>query len=215
MKSFKNSNTSPKSSKINLGAPLNNFYVIMGEYNNKRFHDPFASSDITFHFSFPHTSQQNGRSERMIRTINNMMWTLLFHSHLLAWSSSYVCPPSQYLTTPPPSLTISLTIASFITTLHTTIFACLVVFTFLTFFPVISYNPALPCAPSSATPHTTVGYDAMICHLERSSSLITLHLTSRFSHMARSLPSSLPPMTSYPNFTFLRPFTIYYILPLL
>ncbi|KAL4565815.1 hypothetical protein LXL04_029921 [Taraxacum kok-saghyz] len=53
-----------------------------GEYNNKSFHDHFASHGITFRFSCPHTTQQNGQSERMIRTINNMMCTLLFHSHL-------------------------------------------------------------------------------------------------------------------------------------
>ncbi|KAI3757628.1 hypothetical protein L6452_05170 [Arctium lappa] len=46
------------------------------------FHDHFASNGITFRFSCPHTSQQNGKFERMIRTVNNMMRTLLFHSRL-------------------------------------------------------------------------------------------------------------------------------------
>ncbi|KAJ9563189.1 hypothetical protein OSB04_008349 [Centaurea solstitialis] len=53
-----------------------------GEYNNKQFHDFFASNGIQFRFSCPHTSQQNGKSERMLRTINNVVRTLLFHSHL-------------------------------------------------------------------------------------------------------------------------------------
>lgn len=33
-------------------------------------------------FSCPHTSQQNGRSERMIRTVNNAIRTLLFQARL-------------------------------------------------------------------------------------------------------------------------------------
>ncbi|KAJ9566959.1 hypothetical protein OSB04_002925 [Centaurea solstitialis] len=53
-----------------------------GEYNNKTFHDFFASHGIQFRFSCPHTSQQNGKSERMLRTINNTVRTLLFHAHL-------------------------------------------------------------------------------------------------------------------------------------
>ncbi|KAJ9542159.1 hypothetical protein OSB04_028665 [Centaurea solstitialis] len=53
-----------------------------GEYNNKQFHDFFALHGIQFRFSCPHTSQQNGKSERMLRTINNVVRTLLFHSHL-------------------------------------------------------------------------------------------------------------------------------------
>ncbi|KAJ9546350.1 hypothetical protein OSB04_018893 [Centaurea solstitialis] len=53
-----------------------------GEYNNHTFHDFFASHGIQFRFSCPHTSQQNGKSERMLRTINNTVRTLLFHAHL-------------------------------------------------------------------------------------------------------------------------------------
>ena len=44
-----------------------------GEFNNSQFHAYFADKGTTFRFSCPHTSQQNGKSERMIRTINNAM----------------------------------------------------------------------------------------------------------------------------------------------
>ena len=53
-----------------------------GEYNNSFFHDHFSKKGIIFRFSCPHTSQQNGKSERMIRTLNNAIRTLLFQSHL-------------------------------------------------------------------------------------------------------------------------------------
>ncbi|CAL9221762.1 unnamed protein product, partial [Arabidopsis halleri] len=53
-----------------------------GEYNNTEFHKYCASKGISFRFSCPHTSQQNGRSERMIRTINNAVRTLLFQARL-------------------------------------------------------------------------------------------------------------------------------------
>ena len=52
------------------------------EYNNSKFHTLFAQKGIDFRFSCPYTSQQNGRSERMIRTINNSVRTLLFQANL-------------------------------------------------------------------------------------------------------------------------------------
>lgn len=57
-----------------------------GEYQNSQFQAFFRSKGIQFRFSCPHTSQQNGKSERMIRTINNSIRCLLFQAHL---SSSY------------------------------------------------------------------------------------------------------------------------------
>ncbi|GJZ44585.1 ribonuclease H-like domain-containing protein [Tanacetum coccineum] len=53
-----------------------------GEFDNTRQHDLFKTNGIQFRFSCPKTSQQNGRSERMIRTINNLIRTLLFQAHL-------------------------------------------------------------------------------------------------------------------------------------
>ncbi|KAL4561507.1 hypothetical protein LXL04_033674 [Taraxacum kok-saghyz] len=42
----------------------------------------FSIGSIQLRFSCPYTSQQNGKSERMIRTINNVIRTLLFHAHV-------------------------------------------------------------------------------------------------------------------------------------
>ncbi|PWA88754.1 ribonuclease H-like domain-containing protein [Artemisia annua] len=53
-----------------------------GEFDNNALHNLFVSNGITIHFSCPKTSQQNGKSERMIRTINNLIRTLLFQAHL-------------------------------------------------------------------------------------------------------------------------------------
>lgn len=52
------------------------------EFNNSHFHNFFASQGTTFRFSCPYTSQQNGRSERMIRTINNAVRFFLFQAKL-------------------------------------------------------------------------------------------------------------------------------------
>lgn len=53
-----------------------------GEYNNNQFHTHFSQHGITFRFSCPHTSQQNGKAERIIRTINNAIRSLLFQAQL-------------------------------------------------------------------------------------------------------------------------------------
>lgn len=57
-----------------------------GEYDNQKFHSIFDNKGIQFRFSCPHISQQNGKSERMIRTLNNSICALLFQSKL---SSGY------------------------------------------------------------------------------------------------------------------------------
>lgn len=53
-----------------------------GEYDNSYFHNHFSTHGISFRFSCPNTSQQNGKSERMIRTLNKAIRTLLFQAHL-------------------------------------------------------------------------------------------------------------------------------------
>nr|GEY82382.1 ribonuclease H-like domain-containing protein [Tanacetum cinerariifolium] len=59
-----------------------------GEYDNTRFHDLFRQNGIQFWFSCLRTSQQNGKSEHMLRTINNLIHTLLFQAHI---------PPSYWV----------------------------------------------------------------------------------------------------------------------
>ncbi|GJW03737.1 ribonuclease H-like domain-containing protein [Tanacetum coccineum] len=53
-----------------------------GEFDNRKLHDLFNTNGIQFRFSCPQTSQQNGKSERMVRTINNLIRTLLFQANL-------------------------------------------------------------------------------------------------------------------------------------
>ncbi|GJY43948.1 ribonuclease H-like domain-containing protein [Tanacetum coccineum] len=53
-----------------------------GEFDNNRLHTLFAKNGTQFRFSCPKTFQQNGKAERMIRTINNTIRTLLFQAHL-------------------------------------------------------------------------------------------------------------------------------------
>ncbi|KAD6454414.1 hypothetical protein E3N88_09120 [Mikania micrantha] len=50
------------------------------EYNNTSFHSFCAQNGMLFRFSCPHTSSQNGKAERKIRSINNIIRTLLTQS---------------------------------------------------------------------------------------------------------------------------------------
>ncbi|KAD5508144.1 hypothetical protein E3N88_15847 [Mikania micrantha] len=52
------------------------------EYNNKAFHDFCTQNGMLFRFSCPHTSSQNGKAERKIRSINNIIRTLLTYASL-------------------------------------------------------------------------------------------------------------------------------------
>ncbi|GKC94009.1 ribonuclease H-like domain-containing protein [Tanacetum coccineum] len=53
-----------------------------GEFNNSTFHKLFTDNGIQFRFSCPKTSQQNGKSKCTVRTINNLIRTLLFQANL-------------------------------------------------------------------------------------------------------------------------------------
>nr|GEU36319.1 ribonuclease H-like domain-containing protein [Tanacetum cinerariifolium] len=75
-----------------------------GEYDNTRFHDLFRQNGIQFRFSCPRTSQQNGKSERMLRTINNLIRTLLFQAYI---------PTSTDRPSTPPTYDFLLPIAAF------------------------------------------------------------------------------------------------------
>ena len=53
-----------------------------GEFDNNPFKTFASTNGLQFRFSCPHTSQQNGKSERMIRRLNEIMLTLLTHASL-------------------------------------------------------------------------------------------------------------------------------------
>lgn len=48
------------------------------EYNNQHLLNHFQSRGIRVRFSCPYTSQHNGRAQRAIHTINNILRTYLF-----------------------------------------------------------------------------------------------------------------------------------------
>ncbi|KAI3751228.1 hypothetical protein L2E82_22276 [Cichorium intybus] len=53
-----------------------------GEFDNGHFRDFCDTHGIVFRFSCPHTSPQNGKSERKLRTLNNIVRTLLAHASI-------------------------------------------------------------------------------------------------------------------------------------
>jgi IS30 family transposase len=50
------------------------------EFDNLHAYTFFSSHDIHLHMSCPYTSAQNGKAERIIRSINNVVRSLLFHA---------------------------------------------------------------------------------------------------------------------------------------
>nr|GEV51296.1 hypothetical protein [Tanacetum cinerariifolium] len=91
-----------------------------GEFDNRTLHKHFADNDIQFRFSCPKTSQQNGKSERMHVTFDEMVfpygstqsasvpsYTFLDEPNinLPSVSISTIQPPVHEPTTPPTSQT--------------------------------------------------------------------------------------------------------------
>nr|GEU35882.1 hypothetical protein [Tanacetum cinerariifolium] len=56
--------------------------VVPREFNNSPFLNVLKTNGIKIRFSCPYTSQQNGKAERTIQTINNIIRTLLFQASL-------------------------------------------------------------------------------------------------------------------------------------
>jgi hypothetical protein len=54
------------------------------EFDNASSHAFFASSGVVLQMSCPYSSPQNGKAERSLRTINNMLCSLLFWASMLA-----------------------------------------------------------------------------------------------------------------------------------
>jgi hypothetical protein len=67
---------------------LNAFRQIMSEFVNCAMHSLLAADGIVFHLSYPYTSPQNGKAEHVLRTLNNLVCTLLIHSAM---------PPSYWV----------------------------------------------------------------------------------------------------------------------
>ncbi|KAI3725993.1 hypothetical protein L1987_65790 [Smallanthus sonchifolius] len=53
-----------------------------GEFDNNAFKTFAAQHGLLFRFSCPQTSSQNGRAERMLRRLNDIIRSLLIHAHL-------------------------------------------------------------------------------------------------------------------------------------
>lgn len=66
----------------------------IGEYANAQFQKYFEANGIVFRFSCSDTSQQNGKSERMIWTISNIIRALMFQAKV---------PPSYWVEALPSS----------------------------------------------------------------------------------------------------------------
>jgi transposase InsO family protein len=52
------------------------------EFDNSTAHAFFLTHGVTLCMSCPYTSQQNGKAERILQTLNNITWSLLFQASL-------------------------------------------------------------------------------------------------------------------------------------
>ena len=136
------------------------------EFDNSISHSFFLSQGVQLRMSCPYTSPQNGKAERMIRTTNDVVRTLLIQASL---------PHASGLraSTPPPTCSTAFRPLLLLLPLHTTLFSVplLATTTFgssgvrVTLTPppplLTSWRPARLVVCSSGTPLTTRGTDAL------------------------------------------------------
>lgn len=136
---------------------IKSFQTDMGrEFNNQLFHNFCLRHGMQFRFSCPHTSSQNGKAERIIRTLNNITRSLLTQASMppSRWVEAVLM--ATYLHNILPSKTLSLgtpTQALFLrnpTYDHLKVFGCLC-------YPNLSSTMKLKLSPRSA-PCVFIGF---------------------------------------------------------
>ncbi|KAL8144195.1 hypothetical protein V2J09_017227 [Rumex salicifolius] len=78
------------------------------EFDNHALHNFLTLHGSQIRFSCPHTSQQNGKAERMIRTLTDRIRTLIFHAHLPARFWAEALHTATYLLNITPTATLQM-----------------------------------------------------------------------------------------------------------
>ena len=138
------------------------------EFINNAMSTFLSSRGILLRHSYPYTSQQDGKAEHMLRTINNTIHTLLIHASMppTFWALKHLLQPLMCLIDVPLLLlaTKSRTSSFMALSLSTPTFACLAVYVILTTVPQHPTNsrlfPHLVCL--SGIPLSTRGTSASI-----------------------------------------------------
>ncbi|KAJ9535464.1 hypothetical protein OSB04_un001410 [Centaurea solstitialis] len=77
------------------------------EFDNQQFHNLCSQTGTQFRFSCPYTSPQNGKAERKIRSINNILRTLLAHSNVPMYLWHHALQHATYLLSILPTKTLA------------------------------------------------------------------------------------------------------------
>ncbi|WVZ93018.1 hypothetical protein U9M48_039041 [Paspalum notatum var. saurae] len=155
-----------------------------------------ASRGTLLRLSCPYTSPQNGKAERIIRTLNNSTPTLLLHASMPPkyWAEALATaaqPHTSLIGVRPPAFTIAYLSNSFMAcSLTSSIFVCLVACAILIFPLLLPTNLLLAQqhASSLVIPPLIRAIDALTLLLSESFCLAMLSLMRLF------FPSLLPPL---------------------
>ncbi|KAI3760479.1 hypothetical protein L1987_50874 [Smallanthus sonchifolius] len=198
--------------KTQFHLPIKSFQCDMGgEFDNTNFKNFATQHGTQFRFSCPHTSQQNGKSERMIRRLNDIMFALLTHANLPSsfWvealhTASYlhnILPTKLHKYQTPTSL-LYLRQPNYD---HLRVFGCLC-------YPNLSSTRPHKLAPRS-TPCVFLGYPAnyrgyRCLEISTGKTIFSRHVTFDETHFPFANPSQPPP-----NHSFLDPSPLIFTQP--
>jgi hypothetical protein len=170
------------------------------EFDNSHARAFFLSHGVHLRMSCPYTSQQNGRAECVLCTVNNIVRSLLFQAHLPAPYWVEALHTATYLLNLHPTSTLNYSTphhALFGRPHLTTISVSLAVSAIPTYLPLPPINslPAPPCVSSMVTRLNTKATAVLISPPIVSSSPATLCSTNPPFRSPRPLPARLFPLT--------------------
>ena len=94
--------------RTQFGLPVKCFQADNGtEFVNHAMHTTLRANGVIFHLSCPYTSPQNGKAERILRTLNNSVRTLLIHASMPPKYWAEALAAATYLLNRRPSSSIS------------------------------------------------------------------------------------------------------------
>jgi histone deacetylase 1/2 len=91
--------------RTQFSLPVRCFQADTGtEFVNHAMQTSLAANNIVFHLSCPYTSPQNGKAERVLRTLNNSMHTLLIQASMPPSYWAEALSAATYLLNSRPSI---------------------------------------------------------------------------------------------------------------
>jgi hypothetical protein len=197
-----------------FGCPIKSVQCDNGrEFDNSASRAFFLAKGVSLRLSCPYTSQQNGKAERMLRTLNNITRTLLFQASMPPPYWADALATATHLSNRLPTKTLNMSTPFFAP------YGVLPYYHDLRAFGCTCYTPTSPPQPHKLAPHSTLcaflgfspdhkGYRCL--DLSTNRVIISRHVIFDETSFPFSLKPNSPPSSTLDFLTDDAPIQVFY-----